>query len=42
MVIFVFPDSLSGIRSEEFDNEQYEKESYNLLGTVGSRKKYNC
>ena len=23
-------------------NRKYEKESDNLLGTVGSRKKYNC
>ena len=23
-------------------NRTYEKESDNLLGTVGSRKKYNC
>ena len=35
--------TLSGKKCKKnFDNEQYEKESNNLLGTVGSRKKYNC
>ena len=27
---------------DNFDKVKYEKESDNLLGTVGSRKKYNC